>query len=180
MSSPQELHDTADEVKQVAVAALNLIPTLPGSTDLEGAPDRALVTPGLPVDDCCAQVAVHVDPVTEDADRAGNRMKAGWINMVVFTVTSGRCIPGGGLDGTRVFKPSVEQLELSARQLNADAWALWNGLKNAHRDGLIFSRCDRVSFGPMQSRNPSGGCGGWTLEITASVQGFNPEIELES
>ena len=165
-----DVHTEADLIRQVAVAALDLV----GDEDgLLGAPDRSLVTPGLPVDDCCEQIAVHVGPIRRRQTVARGRVgRNAWRSEVEFTVTVGRCIPGPDDRGNG---PTVEQLEESARQINADGWALWNAVNNAYRDGIILGGCDPVDIGPMVDRNPSGGCGGWTLPIVAVVNGFTDD-----
>ena len=164
-------------MKQVAVAALDLIPTMSGSEDLSGCPDRALVTPGLPVDDCPEQLAVHVDPVGELASFQ-RKSKNLWLNQASFTITISRCLTGASFEGFAYVEPTVEALEAAARQGNADVWALWNGLRNAYRDGLIFEHCDKVVFHPATARNPSGGVGGWTFVIDAVIDGYDPDLTL--
>lgn len=163
-----DVHTAAETLRDIAAAALNIV----GEEDgLDGAPERQLVTPGLPVDDCCEQVAVHVGPVTKLA--IGNQPKRAWRSQVTFTISTGRCIPGPDDDGEG---PSVAALEESARQINADGWALWNAVNNAIADRLVFAECDPVNVGPLTDRNPSGGCGGWTLQIDAVVDGFATEV----
>lgn len=165
----------------MAVASLNLIPTMPGSEDLAGAPDRAYLTPGVPVDDCCEQLTVYVDPVGQlDTARAARVSKFAWINMASFTITTGRCLPGSNFEGVTYVAPTPEAMSASARQLNADGMALWNGMRNAYRDGLILAGCELVRFRPLVARNPSGGCGGWTLVVEAQVDGYEADLEIAS
>lgn len=166
---PGDLHELAAELRDVCVEALDTIPGY--ETELEGAPDRVFVSPGAPVADCCEFLAVHVNSL---ADRFARPNDAGApkLNIPRLVVTSMRCVPvGEGLD-----PPSVEDLELAARQLNADAWALWNHIYNLITAEQFLTRCAHVAFVQMQSIAPMGGCAGWQLAFDAQLDGYPEEI----
>ena len=180
MAGPGDLHELAEALLDVCVESLNTIPDFePG---LSGAPERAFVSPGQPVFDCCDQLTVHVQQI-DQADtspgglNAGHRAKFGQINHVLFIVTSTRCISGvtttqaGG-----VSIPSAEVLAEDARQLDADAWALWNHAYNMTRAEQFRTLCDEVFFDGILSIVPSGGCAGWTVTVRAALDGYEESL----
>lgn len=179
MAGPTDLNDLALALLAGAAAAIDEI--LLGSSGLEGAPDRQLVTAGDPVDDCCEQLAVHINPVQEaptdlskGPGQTGKRHTRAWLNQVSFTVTVGRCVPTVEVVGNKPVLPTVAAILASAAQINADGWALWNGLHNQVQAGDIFGGCTNVIFDSLVARTVSGGCGGWTLTIRAYVGGYRP------
>jgi hypothetical protein len=168
--SALDLTEIAETILDVATAALDEIPTFDAT--LLGAPDRVLPTPGLPVDDCCDQLAVHVDPLATLFGR--DTRNVAWIYSVTFTLTIGRCLPAPvKLPGGKYRPPTVDELAAAARQINADGWALWNGLHNAIlRDGALPPECGKAAIQNAVARDPSGGCGGWTIPVVLTVDGY--------
>lgn len=170
MAGPTDVQDIAVGLLAACVASLD--EAAPATT----APARRFINPGVPVDDCCEQLVVYASPVTERATKipAGQRHRLAWINLVTFSVLIGRCIPGAETKGSKIVLPDPAELTAASAIVNADGWALWNGLHNRAADGEIFSICDDIVFGPLQARTPSGGCAGWLLDITAAVHGYKP------
>lgn len=175
MPGPLDLADLAETFLQLCVDALNTLP----AQGLQGAQDRRYVSPGLPVWDCPDMLVVHVQPVVEadttpgglDAGRRSARFAR--INHVGLIATSLRCIPTGSENnvGTWV-PPDPVELGAAARQLNADAWALWNHLFNAvHAEGLL-TLCDEVFWDAITPVIPSGGAAGWLVTARASLGGY--------
>jgi hypothetical protein len=60
----------------------------------------------------------------------------------------------------------------SAEQLNADAWALWTHIFNLLHAGLLFETCGEVHWDGLRSFGPQGGCGGWTMQLRVSLDGY--------
>lgn len=145
---------------------------------LEGAQSRQFVSPGQPVDDCCGQLAVHVQLISQEdtspgGSQAGKRPIHGAINTPLLQVRSTRCIPTGtGTPGVDYREPSAVALQEAARQLDADAWALWNHLFALQSSGLLRSLCDQVFFDGISAIQPSGGCAGWIAQIRVSLDGY--------
>lgn len=174
-TGPGDLHALAVAILGVAAESLDTIPSF--EPHLEGAPDRQLVSPGLPVDDCCPQLAVHVESA-QDADTspsglpAGKRDIIGKINHVTIIVRATRCVPSGVDSKGNYSTPSVEELEAAAEQINADGWALWNHIYNLKADGELLSLCSELFFDGLVSIPPQGACGGWTLTLRARLDGY--------
>ena len=176
MAGIGDLHSLAVLLLQSCAEALDTIPSYDAT--LLGAPDRQFVSPGQPVDDCCEQLAVHI-PAVGQANTSptglasGKRHLFGAINHVALSVRITRCIPNGMNAQSGVYTPpSPVSLTEAARQLNADAWALWNHLFNLQSSDLLLSLCDEVFFDGIGAIPPSGGCGGWVLQMHCSLGGY--------
>ncbi len=173
MSDALTITDIGETILDVLVAALDELPSF--DPDLLPSPPRYLQTPGLPVDDCCDQIAVHVDPFRTIVSR--DTRQVGWIYSVDFNITHGRCLPqptpvkGKALP----VAPTADAIAASAHQLNCDGWAMWNALHNAIlRDGVLSPDCGKAAIQPLVARDPSGGCGGWVGAVTLTVDGYTP------
>ena len=143
-----------------------------------GAIPRAFVSVSDPSFDCCPQLSVHArigdKAAYGPADSAGDPMHRlrYSVNIITMVVTILRCVPGVSASDL----PTVAALDASARIVYEDGWMLWNGLQAAYRSGAMWAGypCRDVSIGPMQPVNPQGGCGGWVIVVTASLDGTNP------
>lgn len=165
-TGPEDLQALAEDLLEVAVDALDSIPTFdPG---LAGAPDRSYVSPGMPSFDCCDQLTVHIPGVNELPQANNTHQQGARKNIVIFTVTATRCIPS--LENGNI--PEAAEITAAAAQTNADGWALWNHIWNAIRSGELFSICGPVSWDGLRAINPSGGCGGYVLTLRAEVEGY--------
>lgn len=172
-TGPADLHATCSELLTAAAEALDTLPS--SDPGLEGAPDRAFVSPGPPALDCCDQLTVHALQIGEATTSpaglaAGRRNVQGRINHVTFFVTITRCIQG--LQDAGVNAVAEADLEATSAQTDADAWALWNHLWNMWRSGDLFTLCGEVFFEGMRVLPSSGGCVGWTMSIRASLEGY--------
>lgn len=176
MAGPGDAFDLAAAYLDVCAEALDTIPDF--EPDLLGAPDRQFVSPGQPVFDCCDQLAVEMT-IVNDADTtpgglaAGKRALMGRIPHVTLTAWATRCIPSILDNGMgSVVIPTPEELTASARQLDTDAWALYNHVYNAIRAEEFLTLCGEAFFVGVVPVLPSGGCGGWTVTIRASLDGY--------
>ena len=170
-TGPGDAHDLAVDLLAACVEALDTIPDFePGFV---GAPARRFVSPGKPAYDCCdgvehGQLTVHIQPVLEGPHQKPTNSYVGRINRVRLNITSLRCIPmqqGGD-------PPVPADQTAIAAQLNRDGWAIWNHLYNLQREQLLFDQCGEVIWGQLTAVDASGLCGGWTLAITVSLDGY--------
>ena len=169
-TGPGDLTDQCNAVLEAAIDALDTIPSLvPG---LLGAPERAFVCAGTPALDCCNQLTVNANPISEFPTSplelgAGTRHKQQFRqNSVGFQITITRCAVGVEIP------PTMEHQEEVAQQTNADAWALWNYLWNEERSGALFSICNGVFNDRLAPLTPSGNCYGWVFSFRATVEGY--------
>jgi hypothetical protein len=174
VAGPGDLFATAEELLAAAAEALDTIPDFLG-THLDGAPERQLISAGQPVADCCEQLAVWVNPITE-----GNRSpltKAPMMQIVAptFRVLATRCVPTGQIVQRKYVPPEAEALTAAAEQHMADGWALWNHLLNLINADLLFDRCGDLT---RWSELPiaGGGCAGWELQFTVGLDGYAEEL----
>lgn len=174
-----DLHALALELLDACSEALDSIPSFDG--DLKGAPDRAFVSAGTPVWDCCEQLAVHY-PFLGEADtspgglNAGTRFKHGRINHVLLIATITRCVPTGVEHNGDYRPPTPAALTAAGKQHNADGWALWNHLFNLQSSGLLLTLCDEVFFDGITAAAPAGGCAGWTVAVRTSLDGYSETL----
>ena len=169
---PGDLHALAVELLTASAAGLDTLPGLLGAPFV-GAPSRQYVSPGVPVADACEMLVVHVQQINE-GDRSRDVFTAtSWINRPVWFVTVLRCTPQGtGELGKNYKPPTVTALNANSSQLDADAWALWNHLHNEAAAGRLFETCGDCLIGPMLSQAPSGTSAGWTLQVSAKLDGY--------
>jgi hypothetical protein len=171
-----DLHQLAEDVLAACVASLDTIPD--ADPTLAGAPERSFVSPGVPVWDCCEQLVVWVPGVTQQTTRpsgAGEQARQhvfGRIPLARIEITISRCVPAGEINGTEYVPPAVTDLEATAAQMHADAWALYNGLFNRIAQGILTDVCDEVAWDGLQAATPSGGCGGWTINLRFQLDGY--------
>jgi hypothetical protein len=171
-TGPADLHVLAGDFLDACIDALDTIPTYaPG---LAGAPERTFISPGRPVLDCCDQLAVHVEALTEmNATGSGQKARHGArTNLVTLIATSTRCIP----TGTASAPPSPTELTDAAEQLDADAWALWNHVWNMIRADQLFMLCGEVFWDGLRALAPSGGCAGWVLQLRVQEEGYEEAL----
>lgn len=184
--APSQLFDLCQTVLEYAALSLDSIPV--DEPDLLGAPTRQFVAPGLPEIECCkpgngiaiqGQLSVHNQSLQEEptnplspslaiTQRPG---KTGRVNSGSIVVIIARCSPVGDIRRP----PTPDAWNAAARQTNADAWAIWNGLWRAQSDEDAFAAfCDGVYFDPAQNLAPQGGCVGTVFVLRPIMQGYNP------
>lgn len=166
MGAASDLHDLAADVLKACEQILDVT---------NGAPERAYVSHGLPALDCdpCDQLAVNVTNIGEAPSTAADPLSPGVrksrVNLTGLAVTIARCYPTVDSRGRA---PTADALTAASRDLNADAWALWNGLWRQRGD--LFAACDLVLFDGMVPISPEGGCAGWLLQIRFELGGYDP------
>lgn len=178
MPGPTDLHTQAVEILDAAVAALDTIPLYDPA--LDGAPDRAFVSPGAPSIDCCpggGQLTVHVDRLADAFVKSGleqGKLRPGKKNHVSFVITMARCVVDRRTSATSqlTIPPFPDDQQETAAQTDADAWAIWNHLYNLWRADALFTLCGEVFFEIAQSLPQSGGCTLWQMVIRASLDGY--------
>lgn len=177
---PEDLYEMAGEFLQAGVQSLDTLIAY----GLDGAPTRAFVSPGEPAADCCPQLTVHTvgieeaptEPTGPGGMATGRRATYGRINQPSFILTLFRCVPVPDQQLTKFVPPSEAEGEAAARQLNADAWALWNHLYNLVREKALWSKCQGIFPGPMRALPQQGGCGGWILGYRVRLDGYEEAI----
>ena len=173
-TGPEDLQLLLEEFLDACVAALDSIPTF--SPGLGGAPERNFVSPGQSADDCCPQLTVWAQAVgespTSPGSFSGRSATTSRINVVTLVARIIRCVDTG-TDGS---PPDPLDLGASAEQINADGWALWNHLFNMVRADLLFTLCGEVFWDGLRSITPSGGCGGWVLQLRVELEGYEETL----
>jgi hypothetical protein len=174
-TGPGDLYGVAQEILTAAIEALDTIPL--SDPGLEGAPDRAFVSPGAPAIDCCdlGQLTVHYETISDAPLAAGNaqgRYVAGKVIHVGAVIIIARCVSTSDrrlLDIDTL--PDPVDAEAAAEQSDADIWALENCLYGMWRSGVLFTLCGEVFFEGARSFF-EGGCAGWRLAIRFSLGGY--------
>lgn len=174
-TGPTDLQDLCQDLLSACVEALDTIPGY--DPELLGAPDRAFVSPGLPALDCCDQLTVHAaqildKPVSPGGLQAGKKCPAR-LAEVALVVTITRCIP---VMGDSEDWPLPTEMEASAAQTNADAWALWEYIYALVCSEQLFSLCKEVFWDGLRSLTPQGGCGGWVMNIRVTLDGYEAVV----
>lgn len=176
MAGPPDLQALALELLAADEEALDTIPILaPG---LEGAPERAFVSPGLPSFDCCPQLTVHVQDITDASVSPGGLMEGkrnvtGKKIYVRLVTTIIRCVPDSRSGQILTTMPFTSDLQAAAEQTNADAWALYNHIFAMWRSGDFLSLCSNLVFEGARSVGEQGKCAGWTLTLRAMLDGYD-------
>ncbi len=167
MGSASDLQELAQDV----LDASGLILATTGNPEIE----RAFVSHGRPALDCCNQLAVNIATIGEAATNAGSVLQPGLrhsfarINLTALLITVTRCHPVLDDDGQ---PPNPDQMTEAAAMMNADAWALWNGLFRMREE--LFEDCDLVFFDAAIPLEPQGGCAGFVLQVRFELQGYAP------
>lgn len=169
-TGPGDLQALAQEYLDACVTALSDTPL--------GAPDRSFVSPGPPSWDCCPQLSVHVGgPVVADTLplqptlAPSHRVARGIeVNVVLLTATILRCDPT--LDDEGSF-PDAAELTATAAQTNADLWAIWQYVKAAKRENILWGPKEReFGFEPAIPQKQEGGCCGWEIPVRVMLPGY--------
>lgn len=182
VANPDELYVLATDVLDAAAQALRAVYPLPEG-EVEGGPldlmpQMVCVVPGPPVFDACCvgMLTAHVESVVPTyafPQQAGATLPCvPPESAVTVVVTGARCTPtqGTGPAGG----PGCAELDPVARAVGVDAWAAWAGVlallqawNEVHdREGVI------VGLTPLPE---AGGCVGWELRVTVTVDGCPTE-----
>ena len=176
---PGDLFEAQEELLDAAVASLDYLEGF----GLLGAPARrGIVPPGELVIDC-DQVVVLSGSVGEIPTRPtgggtapGQKHRIyGRITGVTLNVAVSRCcIPIGTTNGQKYSPPTMAELQAASEQLNADGWALWNGIfsRLVAQDFEFFTKCNQVAWEAMTPLGPRGACAGWLVTLRAQLPGY--------
>lgn len=172
---PAAYYNAASRLLEVAAEALDTLTAV----GLDGCPDRAYVSPGLPAFDC-EQLTVYASALSEEITSplnpntaTGQRHKFGRISLVSFTTSIARCLPL--TDGNVPPDPILE--DVASRQLLADARVIWEEYYWRSKRGTLLGD-DLCSIRRMNASHvvdPSGGMGGWNIQVTLEIDGYNPQ-----
>lgn len=169
-TGPGDLFACANEYLQACITALGQTPA--------GAPPIAYVSPGVPAWDCPNMLTVHVggpsladtlplQPVLAPGHRIAVQ---GLVNMIALTATILRCAP---LPDNAGNPPSPAVISGVAQQTTADLWSIWQYVKYAKRNGLLFAPDQRELFiDPAVSLIQSGGVCGWEINVRVQLDGY--------
>lgn len=170
-----DYYNLASRLLEVSADALDTLSAL----GLDGCPGRAYVAPGIPAFDC-EQLTVYAVALAEEITSplspntaTGQRHKFGRINLVSFTVSIAReCVE---VTDNNV-PPSAEQEDLAARQVLCDARVLWESIYWRAKTNTLFGgdRCSIRKMTASHPEDPSGGIGGWQIQLTVEIDGYNP------
>jgi hypothetical protein len=181
---PDDLYDVQQELLFAAAASLDYLLTIPDPPGpLKGAPARAYVAPPGDFVLDCEKLIVNAAGIGEQATGPGGasgssgkrHATTGRITNPALRVIIGReCIPVGRVNGTTYTPPTIAEEQAASRQLNADGWALWNGIWTRLVDDDIdfMSRCSQVFWGGMIPVGPSGAYAGWILTLNVRLPGY--------
>lgn len=163
---------TIAELGSVTQALLDEVVDILGTTTL-GPPPNQFLSPATPAIDC-EFVAVETTYLQEDFTSPlailetkkrnvfGNVIIATWVIWVV------RCAPQ--MEGHNA--PTDAAKTEAALVVMEDGWALWNGLRAAQ--DTLFDNCLGVYFDQGTPLREQGGYMGWTFQIRASIEGYEP------
>lgn len=169
MAALADLHDLAQAFLDAATDALNLTPT--------GAPGRRFVSSGRPAFDCCGQLSVWVSalaPLTSQTRATLGALapaKGPQRPVATIVIQATRCDATERRQGGTLSPPSTESLTAVAAETNADAWALWNHLEHALREGDLGEACTGAFRDGMTAIDSQGGCVGWELTYRVPLEG---------
>lgn len=176
-TGPTDLYDLAALFLAEAVDALDTIPTY--ATSLDGAPDRAFVSPGRPALEGCDQLTVHTQNVL-DAQTGqgglndGRRNVQAKRNHIRLLITIDRCVEDNRSGQQNLTQPYLaDDLDAAAQQVNADVWALWNHIYNGWRSGEFLTVCDELFFEGATALPEEGGRAGWVLTFRVNLDGYD-------
>lgn len=167
MADIDSLYDLANELLTVASTAL-------ATTDA-GTPAVVSLTPASPAFDCCPALFVQAAALSEEPTApyapiaaTGQRDRYGRINMATLVIWALRCAPKVGKDGSVL----VADNEAATREVLQDAWALWNGITCAIKNGEFEGLCNYVHIQQSISVQEQGGCVGWQFSLRAEIDGI--------
>ncbi|MFL5309680.1 MAG: hypothetical protein ACJ79H_04410 [Myxococcales bacterium] len=148
-----------------------------------GAIARSFVSPGMPAWDCPPQLTVHAGgpaeadtlPLQPPLAPGMRPSTAGSVHIINMTATVLRCSPTVKQAGKSFKLPSPAALEATARECDADVWALWAWTRRAYQAGFLFPSEDRrreLFFDPAVPVRTAGGASGWEIQIRVALGGY--------
>ena len=141
-----------------------------------GPPARRYVSPGEPALDCCGQLTVWIQQISDAELLAGSgalaraaAIKRGTQPEIGLFVQATRCVNLAADKATDL--PSPTNLEAAAVAINEDAWALRTQLMWDLRHGDLAQVCSGAEFLGANALIPQGGCVGWTFSFRYPIEG---------
>jgi len=175
VADPGDLFDLAEELLNAGSEALDTIPDLLG-TAYDGAPDRQLVSPGLPTIDCCEMLTTWVDPIGVGARSPSTDLPSTLVYQPTVNLMAIRCVPTGRIVGKQYVPPAASSITSATRQILADAWAIENHLFNMMNQDLLFTTCKPLGWNAASAQTPMGGCGGWRFSFAVALDGYSEDL----
>lgn len=161
------LTDLANDFLAVAVTCLD--------ETTAGAPATQYVSPAAPAFDCCPAVIVHVASLSEESTSpfsptpaTGRRASYGRVILAQLVLTTLRCAPQMQQDGSVL----TDDIEAVAVTVQEDAWAIFNCVQCAVRNGVWEDKCRFVHWDRSVSINEQGGCVGWQFVVRVEIDGI--------
>jgi hypothetical protein len=140
-----------------------------------GTPTLSYISPAAPAFDCCPALIVNVQAMGEEATSplspaaaTGMRDRYGRVILAQLVISALRCAPKVQADGSVL----TTDIEASAVEVQEDAWALWNGITCAIKNGTFEDLCSIVHIDRSASISESGGCVGWQFVVRAEIGGI--------
>ncbi len=167
--------DLYDAAEQLLAACLEGIALGPG-----GPISRSYVSPGQPPFDCeqCTvwvggpslSMTAPLQPPIQPMVRVGAGRQ---VNQVQMTCTVIRCVPVIGNVGPKF--PGPSKIDLASQAIYGDCWAIWNHVATLKRNGTLFppAKTRFMGFDPAVAVLTSGGFGGWNLQFSVELDGYN-------
>ena len=165
-----------DTLWQYAEDVLATAETALGGTS-GGVPELVYTDAGTaPAYDCCPALIVHIPALGEaptspnvPIEATARRPVIAGMILATYVVTILRCSAPMGANGNA---PSAAEKIAVARETQEDVWVVWNALRQAVRDGDIFTTCEGVHFDGARPVPDQGQCVGWTITIRAMIPGI--------
>ncbi len=98
------------------------------------------------------------------------------VNIVAMTAIVLRCQPTLDAQGNI---PQPEAHALITQQVNMDMWALWNWLREAKKQEVLFGdQFHEFDLQPGIAYNPAGAAAGCAITVRTQLDGYRPDISV--
>lgn len=144
-----------------------------------GTPGLSHYYGGPPSIECCddGMLAVYAAGIGTEftgptvGTAGGKRARYGASLFARWIIITTRCVP---LDeqGLPDFDNGADG---AFEAIGDDAWALWNGLMRRVEREELFAICHSFTRESAVPLPIQGGCGGWTITVSAHLPGYSPE-----
>lgn len=124
-------------------------------------------------------LAVYVGSIGRLPTNLGTGPLAGQSNQtiarvpsVTFTVVWATCVDvWGDAQGNM---PDPDLLTMQAAHHAECGWALMNGVHHAVKREMLFAACREYALGALTPISVQGNAAGWSFDVTATMEGFDP------
>jgi hypothetical protein len=169
---------TIDDLNIVSAAFLDAATDALQLTPI-GPPGRRFVSPGEPALDCCGQLTVWIQDITEVALQGGlgalapaKRVLRGSMPSLLIFVQATRCSAAiAAWDAKANQLPDPFLLQQDVEMIDRDGWALRLGFADNIRNGELSRVCVGVEMLGGVKIIPQGGCIGWTFSFRYPLEG---------